>query len=30
MDDEDVHILWIPEKSMGKFGPSALFIIFNP
>jgi hypothetical protein len=30
MDDEDVHILWIPEKSMGNFPPSALFIIFNP
>ncbi len=29
LDDEDVHILWIPEKSMGNFPPSALFIIFN-
>jgi hypothetical protein len=29
LDDQDVHILWIPEKSAGMFPPSSLFIIFN-
>lgn len=28
-NDQDIHILWIPEKSTGKFPPSSLFIIFN-
>jgi len=28
-DDQDVHILWILEKSSGSVPPSSLFIIFN-